>query len=44
MPVYCDLNFHNNIARLIGIADDWEIIEKPILIEITDNWRYNIYD
>lgn len=39
-----DLNFHTNIANLIGIADDWEIIERPVCIDLTDNWRYNIYD
>jgi hypothetical protein len=30
-----DLNFHDNIASLIGIADDWEIIEKPMVIRVT---------
>ena len=38
-----DLNFQDNIASLIGIADDWEIIERPMIIEVTDNWRYDIY-
>lgn len=38
-----DLNFHDNITHLIGIADDWEIIERPMIIEVTDNWRYDIY-
>lgn len=39
-----DLNFHENITNLIGIADDWEIIERPMVIEVTDNWRYDQYD
>ena len=39
-----DLNFHNNIAKLINIADDWEIIERPMVLNITDNWRYDQYD
>ena len=38
-----DLNFHDNIAKLINIADDWEIIERPMVIEITDNWRYDCF-
>lgn len=32
-----DLNFQDNIAKLINIADDWEIIERPMTLIITDN-------
>jgi hypothetical protein len=39
-----DLNFQDNIAKLINIADDWEIIERPMTLNITDNWRYDQYD
>ena len=39
-----DLNFQDNIAKLIGIADDWEIIERPKVIELTDNWRYDYFN
>lgn len=38
-----DLNFQDNIAKLINIADDWEIIERPMTLIITDNWRYDQY-
>ena len=34
-----DLNFHNNITSLIGIADDWEFIEKPMIIKITSEYN-----
>ncbi len=39
-----DLNFHNNITNLINIADDWEIIERPMVLTLTDEWRYDIYE
>lgn len=39
-----DLSFHENIARLINIADDWEIIERPMVLILTDEWRYDIYE
>ena len=39
-----DLNFQDNIAKLINIADDWEIIERPMVLDITDNLRYDQYD
>lgn len=39
-----DLNFQDNIAKLINIADDWKIIERPMILNITDNWRYDLYD
>jgi len=39
-----DMNFHDNITNLIGISKDWKIIDRPMIIETTDDWRYDIYD
>ena len=39
-----DLNFHDNIAKIINIADDWEIIKRPMVLTLTDEWRYDVYE
>lgn len=39
-----DINFHDNITNLIGISNDWKSTDRPMSIEITNNWRYDIYD
>lgn len=39
-----DLNFQDNIAKIINIADDWEIIERPMILTLNDEWRYDVYE
>lgn len=36
--------FHDNIIRLIGIADDWVIINRPMAIDVTNDWQCDLYE
>lgn len=39
-----DDEFFGNLVNLIGIASDWITIDRPMVIDITHNWRYDQYD
>jgi hypothetical protein len=49
IDLYCDNidelddNYiEGNLAKLVNIADDWESIERPMIIDYIDEYRYDI--
>lgn len=38
-----DDEFLDNLGNLIGIASGWIIIDRPMVIDITHDWRYDHY-
>lgn len=39
-----DESFQDNIAKLVNIANDWQVIEKPMAVIVTNDYHYNTYD
>lgn len=39
-----DESFQDSIAKLVNIANDWQVIDKPMAVIITNDYHYNIYD